>query len=330
MYGDSRKEVSEKMHKKLISVTENKFIDKSKLSINNLLEIMFDEESKANAIAESTLLRKKGTGNIISKMYIADMPIQKVNVYMVNECLLNLAHYSNSYISKICMLLGAVFNKAVLLQILDVNIFSLKGAVIKPRSHKKDAKIDALTVEEQQLFIQQLAKKDYKYKDIFYLLIHTGARVGEILSLRREDINFKEGLIYIRRTLTKSKKDTVTLGDTTKTFTGLRDVPMTAVVKDILKENMNFDFLFLMDNKFVAPSTINNHFKRICKDAGIRPIIYEVHRKGKIINLKSSDVNTHMLRHSFATRWVEAKKDIKTLQEILGHKDIRSYYEYIC
>ena len=255
VYGKTRQEVQEKLQKKLVSITENKYIDKSKLTINNVMEILLEEIEKANIVNENTLLRKKKAGEIISKMYIANMPIQQVNPAQINDCLLELAEYSNSYISKIYMLLGNIYNKAMLLGIIDKNPFTIKGNIIKPRSRKPDKKIDALTIEEQQAFMQQLAKKDYKYRDVFYVLIETGMRIGEVLALKRSDIDFKNNVIHVSRTLTKDKDDKIKLGDKTKTYAGMRDVPLSKFLKEILKKNNSFDFLFLLPDGRIYSTT---------------------------------------------------------------------------
>lgn len=83
--------------------------------------------------------------------------------------------------------------------------------------------------------------------------------------------------------------------------------------------------MFLDNNSFIAPSTINSHFKRICKNANIRvinTIVKKPHEKTS--NLKSSNVNTHMLRHTFATRCIESGMSAVVLQKLLGHKDIET------
>ena len=255
IYAKSRQEIQEKLQKKLVSIKENKYIDKSKLTINDVMEILLEEIEKANIVNENTLLRKKKAGEIISKMYIANIPIQQVNPAQINDCLLELTSYSNSYISKIYMLLQNVFNKAMLLGIIDKNPFSIKGNIIKPRSQKPDKKIDALTVEEQKIFMQQLAKKDYKYKDVFYVLIETGMRIGEVLALKRSDIDFNNNIIHVRRTLTKGKDDKIKLGDKTKTYAGMRDVPLSNFLKGILKKNNNIDFLFLLSDGRIYSAT---------------------------------------------------------------------------
>ena len=76
-------------------------------------------------------------------------------------------------------------------------------------------------------------------------------------------------------------------------------------------------------------TTINSHFKKICKNANIRVLINsnkKVYREAGIsnVNLKTSSVNTHMLRHTFATRCIEAGVSAVALSRILGHKDIQT------
>lgn len=69
---------------------------------------------------------------------------------------------------------------------------------------------------------------------------------------------------------------------------------------------------------------MNIAFKKICKNANIHCIKKQINRNGKIINLNTSDCNTHMLRHTFATRCIEAGMSAPVLQKLLGHKDIQT------
>jgi len=85
IYGKTKREVLEKMHKNLVNIQENKFIDKSKLTITEVIDLMLEEEEKSNRISESTLIRKEATANIIKKMFIAQMPIQKVTAVQINK-----------------------------------------------------------------------------------------------------------------------------------------------------------------------------------------------------------------------------------------------------
>lgn len=340
VYGNTKSEVVEKLQKALVSIKENKYIDKSQLTIRNVLDLMLEEEERANKVSASTLLRKKRSGEIIKQMYIADLPIQKVGATQINDCLLELTHYSNSYIAKIYQLLAATMNKAMLLQIINVNPFAIKGNIIKPRSNKENKKVEALTIEEHIKFLNQLQAKDYLYRDVFYTLLETAMRVGEVLVLKKEDIDFKNNIIHVKRSLTRNGKDEYIEGKKTKTYAGIREVPLSSFLKGILQNKPTIDgYYFKQANgKFLTPTIINAHIKRIAKDAHIRETIYEVHRidkktgKEKVINLKYSSLNTHCLRHTRSDQtnriWCKCSSSTKNTRTQRYTNNIK--YLYIC
>ena len=192
VYGITRAEVAQKLQKALVNIKENKFIDKSKVTVRELLDQIIEEQEKSNKITENTLARNIQTAKIIKEMYIADMQIQRVNAVQINDCLLSIVHYFNPYIEKIYMLLASVFNKAMLLQIINQNPFSIKGNIIKPRSSRQDKVVEAFTIEEHQKFLQQLEEKEYKHKIIFYVLIETGMRIRRSISIRTKLFRFQK------------------------------------------------------------------------------------------------------------------------------------------
>ena len=52
--------------------------------------------------------------------------------------------------------------------------------------------------------------------------------------LKKSDIDFKNNIIHIQRTLTKDENDRVIIGKTTKTYAGTRDIPITNLISDVL------------------------------------------------------------------------------------------------
>lgn len=130
--------------------------------------------------------------------------------------------------------------------------------------------------------------------------------------------------INITKTLTKDKDGKVILGKTTKTYSGTREIPFLDILLPIFSKYTTNAFLFLYNEDFINPATINTHFKKICKDAGIKVIVTKKRKGDQYVNLKSSTVNTHMLRHTFATRCIESGMSAVVLSKLLGHSDIET------
>ena len=158
-------------------------------------------------------------------------------------------------------------------------------------------------------------------------------RISEILALKKEDIDFENRKIYVRKTLSHVDGGRVLLENTTKTYAGMRDVPILDAVYNKLIEykiDKKRGFLFLKNGNFIHATNLYVRFQKLCKNANIRVYKKKANIKGgrktkKVYqcNITKSKVNTHMLRHTFATRCIENGVSPVVLQKILGHKDIQ-------
>ena len=331
VYGKKKSEVVQKMNKLKAEFINNDFTQNNDATISDIAKQYINNQFKANQVSASTLLRNKNTLSIIDKLDIAHIPIQKVTNSQLSNELLKIKDYSNSIISKIYGMLSTAYNQSVINNIVKTNPFLIKGAILRVKSNKDDKKVDALTIDEQKAFINELEKSNDEYKDIFYIAMYTGARIGEILGLFGSNINLKTNYIIIDKTLTKNENDEPIIGKTTKTYAGTREIPITKHLLPIISKYASDkdELIFTKNNEIIAPATINSHFKKICKNANIRVLINsnkKVYREAGIsnVNLKTSSVNTHMLRHTFATRCIEAGVSAVALSRILGHKDIQT------
>ena len=188
-----------------------------------------------------------------------------------------------------------------------------------PKSAIPDKRITALTIEEQKTLVETLAEhkrqgKRNEYSKQILIELYTGMRMGEINALRPEDIDFKKGMIHIRDTISMGINQRMYRRGHTKTDAGMRDIPMNNLVRPILEQAIsemkrNRDGLMFYDynkNGVITTTQVNNFFRRICEKAGIE-------FRGQ-----------HSLRHTFATRCIEAGVKPVVLKNWLGHTNIHT------
>lgn len=332
-YGNTRKEVKEKMDLLQKEMQEGNNVCNT-LSIVDIAEEIRNLKYNSNSIKRASYIRIGETIDIMAKLLpFANIPIQNVTRSIINSQSQELTTYSQSVITKVWQQLQGAFNEARIRNIVNKNPFELKGYLMKPKSVKPTKKIDALTVDEEERFIKELDKGYDEYTIVFYIAIYTGMRISEILALKRDDIDFENKKIYVRKTLSHVEKGRILLENTTKTYAGMRDVPILDTLYNKLIEykiDKKRGFLFLKNGNFIHATSFNVRFQKICKNANIR--VYKKKAKIKsgrktkkiyVCNITKSKVNTHMLRHTFATRCIENGVNPVVLQRILGHKDIQ-------
>ena len=101
VYAKTRTEVKNKINKALVSIVDNKYIDKSNYTLLDLINMNIEEQFKANKIAVTTYNRKLETKKIIENNDIAKLAIQKISPIDINNFLIDISYYSNSVITKI-------------------------------------------------------------------------------------------------------------------------------------------------------------------------------------------------------------------------------------
>ncbi|MDY2736140.1 tyrosine-type recombinase/integrase [Intestinibacter sp.] len=186
----------------------------------------------------------------------------------------------------------------------------------------KKQEVKILSEEEQLKFLNYLEKSNHKHKMLFSFTLGTGLRLGEILGLKWQDINFKDSELKVQRTLQKVKKDGhwIQVEQSPKTINSIRTVPIPdELLKDLKKYKAKQSELILS----LGDAYQNNDYV-FCKDIGT-PLDDKTPGRNLDTILKRLNIERikfHALRHTYITRMFEAGVDAKVIAEIVGHSDV--------
>ncbi len=308
VYGKTQAAVTEKLAQVKFDVHTGSFVDETQITIYQLGKQIIDESFNLNYVKENTYFRNLETLKRLKPIY--NTPLQKSTETQLKQFLLNEQQYSQSTIDKEYGMLKMIFREAVKRKIIKSNPME---DIKKPKSKQRREKVRALTVDEQKRLYDVLINEDVNYSRQMLLSMLTGMRMGEINALDVRDINFIFRTININKTISRGQKGEAIINDTTKTDAGKRVLQMSDDVAVILKEAIDGrtgGTIFKQGDKLITTNQVNAQYMRTLK-------------KYDIIDTKiSGKIDLHSLRHTYATRCIEAGMTAIVLKKLLGHTDI--------
>lgn len=201
--------------------------------------------------------------------------------------------------------LNAAFTYACDMELLSANPCDRVRRVPGPPS-----RVEAFTREEQRRLEEAIAVSEDRRLFGIRLCLYTGLRIGELLGLEWQDVDMEKGILHIQKTVYREKNaegEWQLFVDRPKTAASERMVPLPGyLAEDLRIYRRGARSEFVIENKKAERMSIRSYqylFERLTEKAGVRKL------------------NFHALRHTFATRALECGMDIKTLSELMGHKN---------
>lgn len=287
-------------------------------------------------VKEATILGWQKKYNRITAIIPADTKVRSIEPRMIEQMQVKMlsgyerkAHRPNgkeyvangslstATINNTITFLKAMLERAVYNGVLERNpagmIKSLRRQ--KDEAEAVDTTHKALTKEEMDALFSKAKEENLYYEPFFEFLLRTGMRCGEAAALTLADIDRKNHIIHIRRTVTTDKNGSPVIGDSPKTGES-RDIDIDDAVLDCLKrQHQMHEMVFgklatetiftTTTGTLIQPPIVNQSLTRLCKRAGVETR------------------TIHCFRDSFATLSLQAGASPQAVAAHLGHRSLK-------
>jgi len=327
-YGKTRAEVHAKMTAALNEANKGMYVETSKLTLGQWLDTWYNTYATTR-IADTTRAAYEGyivnhLTPAIGKIKLSDVRTDAIQEFCNSklECgrVNGNGGLSPKTVKNILNMLHASLQQAVDNGLLHRNPCD---AISAPKIPKVEMRV--LTPDEHLNVVKHSHEENLGL--VVRLGLATGMRIGELCGIMWNDINFSTKILSVNRTLKRVKNfdpniksKTVKKTGDTKTYASIRTIPLPSDMLQELQEvkseldelrklcgaefnEENFVFVSPAGTS-IEPRTMQDMFKRVVDSAGI------------------AKATIHSLRHTFATRALEAGVQLKVVSEILGHSSV--------
>ena len=308
--GKTQNEVKEKLKKALVEAGQVDFTKSGQYTVGTWMDIWFENVAKIKVRPSSHQTYKGYIDNHI-KTHIGKIPLEKLTTMDLQKFYRKLLTkgrverieskeqpkgLSGKTVRNINQVISSAMDLAVAQKIILTNP---TNACELPKVEHQE--MQTIPAEQLQAFLDE-AKATGVY-EMYYIELATGLRRGELLGLKWSDIDWKNGIIKVRRQV--ARVDGQIVEAPLKTKNSYRAVSISPQAIEVLREQKrktNDQYVFPSPNGGpISPDSVNNMLKRVLERAGIPKVRF------------------HDLRHTFATIALQNGVDIKTVSSMLGH-----------
>ena len=296
-------------------------IQKSVVTIYSLGCQMEDIKKSRGKIGTNAYRTNMSTLKRIAEYDFANIPIEKVKKEQIEDFLEDERDKSNSIIKKDYGMLARIYDYAEENDYIKKNFFRGFNKIEKTQSKIATKQVTPMTFEEERRFKEYLANDTHPYKNLVIIELFTGMRLGECLALNISDVDIASNTIRVSKILTHDENHKPYIHESALSQT--KDGARLVQINDVFKPNVieaienakqnaknTENLLFCQSNgSLILESSVNSYLKKVAKDVELS---------------YWKQFSSHRLRHTFATRCIEAGITLPVLQTLMGHHDIQT------
>ena len=296
-------------------------IQKSVVTIYSLGLQMEDIKKSRGKIGTNAYRTNMSTLKRIAEYDFANIPIEKVKKEQIEDFLEDERDKSNSIIKKDYGMLARIYDYAEENDYIKKNFFRGFNKIEKTQSKIATKQVTPMTFEEERRFKEYLANDTHPYKNLVIIELFTGMRLGECLALNISDVDIASNTIRVSKILTHDENHKPYIHESALSQT--KDGARLVQINDVFKPNVieaienakqneenTENLLFCQSNgSLILESSVNSYLKKVAKDVELN---------------YWKQFSSHRLRHTFATRCIEAGITLPVLQTLMGHHDIQT------
>ena len=346
VYNFNLNELKREFEKEKEKVKRSNIISCQDVTINEWFNAWFEQYKKPTLKPSGVDAYKRKFANTYGSI-IGFIKLKELNQFVIQSATSDLINkgYKFKTIKDALSVLRLMLDAAVGNCMIENN--PALGIIVPTYAETKEDR-RVLTKEEQKIFLDKIDSSFYK--ELYYFMLLTGVRVGEMGALQWNDIDFENGFININHSLTCQYNNGIkTLSIMTpKTKNSFRKIPFFGETKQILlsqkkkQENLKKqlgnrwrkseelgDVNLVFTSSMGSPVTryvLEHDMRQISKDINMAEL-YNANREGRI-PISFEYIHPHALRHTFATRCFENGMSVEVVQKIMGHANINMTMSY--